>query len=332
MKICPLFRSTIVAVFALIVAVLLPVQAASATDVPKLRAAVLKIGTVNWELQTIKRLGLDVKNGFELDVQGYAGNDATRIAFAGGEAEVVVADWIWTARQRADGKDYVTFPYSTAVGGLVVSKDSEAKTLADLKDAKIGIAGGPVDKSWLILRAYAQQEYGMDLAGSTEQVFGAPPLIFKSGLSGDVDGAINFWHFMAKMKASGMRQIVSVSDAASALGLDPKTPLLGYVMTDEFVAANPEVAFGFYRATRAAKDILATDDSAWEELRPSMNAKSDAQFIALRDDWRSGIPEAGAVDEEAVSAFLAVMADLGGEKLVGKASTLPAGTFLSIEP
>ncbi len=314
------------------IALTLVIQNAAWADVPKVRAAVLKIGTVNWELQTIKRLGLDVKNGFELEVQGYAGNDATRIAFAGGEAEVVVADWIWTARQRADGKDYVTFPYSTAVGGLVVSKDSEAKTLEDLAGTKIGIAGGPVDKSWLILRAYAQQAFGMDLAGSTEQVFGAPPLIFKSGLKGDIDGAINFWHFMAKMKASGMRQIISVSDAAAALGLDPKTPLLGYVMTDEFVAANPTVAFGFYKATRAAKDVLATDDAAWEELRPSMNAKTDAQFIALRDDWRAGIPAAGPVNEDAVAAFLSVMAELGGEKLVGKASTLPAGTFYSIEP
>jgi len=306
--------------------------AVQAQELPTVRAAVLKIGTVNWELQTIKRLGLDTQNGFKLEVQGYAGGDASRIAFAGGEAEVVVADWIWTARQRADGKDYVTFPYSTAVGGVVVSKDSNAQTLADLKGAKIGIAGGPLDKSWLILRAYAQQEYGIDLAADTEQVYGAPPLIFKSGLSGDVDGAINFWHFMAKMKAIGMREIISVSDAAKALGLDPKTPLLGYVMTDGFVQENPAAALGFYNASRAAKDLLATDDAAWEELRPSMNAKTDAQFVALRDDWRAGIPAAGPVDEAAVGAFLSVMAELGGEKLVGKASTLPSGTFFSVEP
>ncbi len=322
----------ILARLGIVAALSLLVHSVAFADLPKVRAAVLKIGTVNWELQTIKTLGLDTKHGFELDVQGYAGNDATRIAFAGGEADIVVADWIWTARQRADGKNYVTFPYSTAVGGVVVGKDSDAKTLQDLAGAKIGIAGGPVDKSWLILRAYAQQEYGMDLAGSTEQVFGAPPLIFKSGLKGDVDGAINFWHFMAKMKASGMRQIISVSEAAEALGLDPKTPLLGYVMTDEFVAANPKIALGFYNATRDAKAVLASDDSAWETLRPSMNAKTDAQFIALRDDWRSGIPAPGPVDQDAVAAFLAVMSDLGGEKLVGKASTLPAGTFYSIEP
>ena len=152
---------------------------------------------------------------------------------------MVVADWIWVASQRAAGKDYVFIPYSKAVGSMVVKEDSPAKTLADMKGKKIGIAGGPVDKSWLILQAYATQEYGMDLAADTEQVFGAPPLIFKSALSGETDGAINFWHFLAKMKVAGMRELVSVSDASTALGLDPETPLLGYVMKESFLAENP---------------------------------------------------------------------------------------------
>jgi len=56
----------------------------------------------------------------------------------------------------------------------------------------------------LILRAYAQQEYGLDLKGENEQMFGSPPLIFKTGLKGDYTGVIIFWHFAAKMKASGM--------------------------------------------------------------------------------------------------------------------------------
>ncbi|NRB05035.1 MAG: ABC transporter substrate-binding protein, partial [Rhodobacteraceae bacterium] len=257
--------------------------------------------------------------------------DAARLAFAGGEADAVVADWIWTARQRAAGQEFATFPYSTAVGGLVVPKDSTVKTLADLKGANIGIAGGPLDKSWLILRAYAQKEYGFDLAGETEQVYGAPPLIFKTALGGDLGGAINFWHFLAKMKSAGMRQVISVSDAALALGLDPKTPLLGYVMKDSFVAEHPELAKGLYRASRSAKDVLGNDDAAWDAIREIMNAKSDAQFDTLRRDWRAGIPAAGAVDQNKADAMLSVMAELGGEKLVGTAKSLPAGTFLTFD-
>jgi len=302
-----------------------------AEDLPTLRAAVLKIGTVNWELTTIRENGLDAKHGFELVVQPYADNGATRVAVEGGQADVMVADWIWVARQRAAGRDFVAIPYSRAVGGLVVPADSDAETLEDLAGASIGIAGGPLDKSWLILRAYAQSEYGMDLEAETEQVYGAPPLVFKTGLSGETDGSVNFWHFLAKMKAAGMRELVSVSNASQALGLDPDTPLLSYVLTDRFVAANPGIARGLYAASRDAKALLLESDAAWEAIRPIMNAASDAEFERLRDDFRAGIPSAGNVDPAAADRFLALMAELGGEDLVGQATTLPQGTFLELE-
>ncbi len=293
-----------------------------------LRAAVLKFGTVNWELNTIKHHALDDANGFSLDVQGMAGGAAAKVAFQGGEADVIVSDWLWVARQRAAGKDYVFIPYSKAVGGVMVPKDSDAKTLADLAGQKIGIAGGPLDKSWLILQAYAEKEHGIDLQGETAQVFGAPPLIFKTALGGELGGAINFWHFMAKMEASGMRKLIDVSDAAEAMGLDPNTPLLGYVVKGEMLRDHPELVQGLAAASRGAKEILAEDDAEWARLRDRMNAKTDAQFAALVAGFRAGIPSAGAVDEDAAAAMLKLMAELGGEDLIGKATELPEGVFL----
>ena len=60
------------------VAVTLSTTAALA-ETPVLRAAVLKFGTVNWELDVIKRRGLDEANGFALDVQGVAGGSAAKV-------------------------------------------------------------------------------------------------------------------------------------------------------------------------------------------------------------------------------------------------------------
>ncbi|WP_417211235.1 ABC transporter substrate-binding protein [Antarctobacter sp.] len=303
---------------------------AIAQDLPVIRAAVLKIGTVNWELATIVEQGFDEAHGFNLEIAPYADNGATRVAVEGGEADVAVADWIWVARQRAAGKDYVFVPYSKAVGGLVAPKGSGITSLKDLAGGKIGIAGGPLDKSWLILRAYAQQEYGMDLKAETEQVFGAPPLIFKSGLSGDLQGAINFWHFLAKMKASGMEEVISVETAGKALGLNTDTPLLGYYMKESFLAANPGLAQALYDASRDAKDLLASDAAAWEAIRPIMNANNDAQFNQLKSDWLAGTPARGPVDIDGANKMLALMNDLGGADLVGKATTVPDGLFADL--
>jgi NitT/TauT family transport system substrate-binding protein len=261
-------------------------------------------------------------------VQGMAGGPAAQVAFQGGEADVIVSDWIWVARQRAAGQDYVFMPYSKAVGGLMVRADDPRKTLADFRGAKIGVAGGPLDKSWIILRAYAEKAFGMDLAAETEQVFGAPPLIFKSALDGEIDGAVNYWHFMARMKAAGMVELVSVAEAGAALGLDPETPLLGYVFKGALVRSDPDLVHAFGRASREAKDLLRVDDAAWERLRPMMPSKTDAEFAALKEGYRAGIPGTGSVDLASARAFFALMAQLGGSDLVGESAELPEGVFL----
>ena len=299
--------------------------AAAHAEAPTLTIAAMETGTVNWELDTIEREGLDEAHGFDLEVRPVAGGSAGKIAFEAGAVDAIVSDWLWVARQRAAGRDYVFIPYSKAVGGVMVPGDSPAESLADLEGGQIGVAGGPLDKSWLILRAYARSEHGMDLLAETSQAFGAPPLIYKTAIDGGLDGAINYWHFMAKMDAAGMRRLISTGDAAEALGLDPDTPLLGYVVRGEM---DPELVEGLAAASRDAKALLAEDDAAWERLRPMMNAEDDAQFEALVAGYREGIPDEGPVDEEAADRMLSLMAELGGPDLMGDVTHLPEGVFL----
>ena len=301
----------------------------TAQEKPTLTIGTLQNGTVSWELETIRARGLDAANGFTLAVLPLAGNPATQVAMNGGEVDSIVSDWLWVAQARAQGQDFVFLPYSTAVGGVMVKADSPAQSLADLKGKKIGIAGGPVDKSWLILRAFSRLNGGEDIGAVTEQVFGAPPMIMAAAESGEVDAAINFWHFQAKMQAAGMRELVDVETAARDLGLDPATPLLGYVLRESWIAQHPDAAAGLAKASAEAKRILATDDAAWDALRPIMNADDDAEFAALRDGWRAGIPASQQVDEAAAQKMFAVMAELGGDELTGGLTTLPAGLFWS---
>lgn len=298
-------------------------------DLPVLTLASQAGGTVAWELDTIRHHGLDEANGFRLEILEVAGKSAGQIAFQGGEADVIVDDWIWVARQRAAGQDIAFIPYSRAVGGVMVPAESAAQTLQDLAGQQIGIAGGPNDKSWLILRAYAAQQ-GFDLLAETEQVYGAPPLIFQTARSGELGGAINFWHFMAKQEAAGMRHLISVAEAATALGMDPDMPLLGYVVQSAMVAEQPALVAAFASASRDAKALLGSSDAEWNRLRPMMNAADDAEFAALRAGFRAGIPGDGPVDEASARAMFRLMGELGGEELVGSATELPDGVFVPL--
>ena len=297
-----------------------------AAEPPVLRAAVLEFGTVRWELEAIKALGLDRANGFELQVQGYAGEQASRVAFLGGEADTAVADWLWGARQRAAGAPIVFLPYSRAVGGVLVAPDSKVEDLSDLRGKTVGIAGGPLDKSWLILQAYAADR-GFDLKGETRQVFGAPPLLSEQARAGEIDALVTFWHFMARLEADGFRRLIGVDEAARALGLDPETPLLGYLFKESFVAEHPDLVGSFTEASRAAKRAMR-EDAIWERLRPLVKAEDEAEFAALKAGFRAGIPASGAVDRAAAEAMFSLMARLGGRELTGEATELPDGVFL----
>jgi len=197
---------------------------ATFAETPTLRASVLKFGTVNWELDVIKHNGFDTANGFNLEVSGVAGSAAAQVAFQGGETDVIVSDWLWVARQRAAGNDFVFIPYSRAVGGMLVP--------------------------------------------------------------------------------------------------------LGYVVKGDMLRDNPELVEGLANASRAAKDMLATDDGEWARLRERMNADTEAQFEALVAGFRAGIPAEGPIDEAAADKMLTLMYELGGPELLGEATTLPEGLFV----
>ena len=55
-------------------------------------------------------------------------------------------------------------PYSANIGALMVKGDGSVRALPDLKGKRIGVAGGPLDKSWLLLLAYGREAAGIDLA------------------------------------------------------------------------------------------------------------------------------------------------------------------------
>ncbi|MGK0321144.1 MAG: NitT/TauT family transport system substrate-binding protein, partial [Granulosicoccus sp.] len=185
---------------------------------PVIKVGVLKFGTVNWELKSMKHHGLDTANGFSLEIVPFAGGDATRIALLGGEVDVIVSDWLWVSRQRSVGRSFTFAPYSSSVGAIMIPPGSDMKTLGNLKGRKIGIAGGPLDKSWLLLQGMATQEYGMDLSAENEIVFGAPPLLAEKARDGELDAVLNYWHYCARLEAVGFTRLVSAEDAANALG------------------------------------------------------------------------------------------------------------------
>lgn len=300
----------------------------SANAQESVRIGALKFGTVNWELDTISKNGLDARNGVKMEVSYFAGEDASNIAFQAGEVDIIVTDWLEVARLRGEGQDVTFAPYSSSTGAIMVKSDSPIQSLADIKGKKLAVAGGALDKSWLLLQGMAAKQ-GLDIAKENEIVYGAPPLLAEKLRAGEFDAALNYWHFNARLEADGFRRIVGADDASKELGATGTVSTLGYAFHEGWADQHKAAILGFLKASSDAKALLKSDDAQWDRLHADGVVKDEgAALLKLRDRYRDGIPARPALDEEADAAklFEALVA-IGGEKLVGSAKTLPAGTY-----
>src|SRR5579859_5132256 len=65
---------------------------ARAADLPVVRVGVLKFGTVSWELDVLRRHGLDRAHGIVVEPLELAGKDGAAVALQGGAVDVILTD------------------------------------------------------------------------------------------------------------------------------------------------------------------------------------------------------------------------------------------------
>lgn len=310
-------------------ALLLGLTAASAVAAePVVRVAALEHGTVSWELDVIQHHGLDRAEGIRVEVYPVGSRNAAAVALESGAVDFIVSDWIWVSRQRHRGRSWTFYPWSMAVGSIMVDPDAGIDSLDDLVGRRLGIAGGPVDKSWLLLRAYYQHQHGETLADRLEPVFGSPPLLNELMLRGKLPAAINYWHYSARLDAAGMRPLMGIEDMLPVFGIEESVPLLGWVFSESWADDRPDELRAFLKASRAAKTRLAENDAEWERLRDRTRAEDDATLTALRNTFRAGIPRSfGNAEIAAARELFTILAKEGGEELTGGSAELAEGTF-----
>lgn len=295
---------------------------------PLLRIGVLRFGSFSWVLDVIRRHGFDTAAGVALDIRQYAGSPAAQVALQAGEVDLILQDWLWVARQRISGADWRFVPFSSALGSVIVPAASPIRALPDLAGQRLGVAGSALDKSWLILRAYAERHDHLDLAHATRPSFGAPALLGEELKSGRLDAELTFWPFAARAEAAGMRRVLAMETAVAGLGIAPEVPFVGYVFSAGWANGHRGLLDGFVASAAKAQTLLATSDPEWEAIAPLTGAANAAELAHLRDAFRAGIPRLSpAATEDAAAALFQVLAATGGPALVGEAKTLAPGIF-----
>jgi NitT/TauT family transport system substrate-binding protein len=300
-----------------LVALWLVVAVAPSFAADTVRIGLQTTGTFAWQLDVIRRHGLAANAHLDLKVSEFASPDAGKLALNSGSVDIAVVDWLWVARARALGAKLLFYPYSTAVGAIMVKGDSPLLGIEDLRGRILAIAGGPLDKSWLIVQAAAKRR-GIDLKSDARLEYGAPPLMAEKLRQGEADAGLNFWNFCAVLEVRGFRRIFDVREAEAELGLREPVALIGYVFSERFAADHRSELDRFIDIAQQANDIMLRSDPEWDALRPLMKAEDDATFKAYRDRTRQGVPRRSiAAEAQDARALFKALAGIGGAELVG---------------
>jgi len=301
--------------------------ATAATAGDRVRIAAQKTGTLAWELDIIKAHGLDKKADLDIQVVELASTEAGKIALRSGSADLIVSDWLWVARERSLGDKLVFYPYTSTLGAVMVPENSTIANLGDLKGRKLAIAGGPLDKSWLMLQAVARRS-GLDLRTQANIVYGAPPLLSQKALQRENDATLTFWNFCAELEGKGFKRAIDMEAIEKRLGANGPVAMIGYAFDAGWADKNRSAVARFLAITAKAKDILAGSEAEWRQLAPRIGVADKAGLEIYRRRYSEGIPHRPVRDEENdAKALYRVLAEIGGADLVGPARDLDKGTF-----
>jgi NitT/TauT family transport system substrate-binding protein len=282
-----------------------------------LRIGVQTSGTLDWELSALSE-----SPDFKIAIQPVATSEAAKIALQSGAVDMIVSDFLFVSQSRNMGTDFTFYPYSNTSGALVVAANSVIHDVKDLVGKRIGIAGGELDKNWLLLQAVGKKE-AIDLNKSTEKTFGAPPLINEQLKNQRVDVVLTHWHFAAQLESQGYKQLLDGKALQQNLGLSDNVPTLGYVFKQSWGNSHKSELKAFFATTSDAKNRLCNDAELWKKTTAKMENTSDI----LRQRYCDG--RVNSWNPEAAQKLYSVLFSLNPK--IGNSPNLATGTFWTLD-
>ncbi len=298
----------------------LATTSAFAAEKTTLRIGVQTSGTLDWELSVLPE-----SPDFQIQVQPVATAESAKIALQSGAVDMIVSDFLWVSQTRNTGAEFTFYPYSNTSGALVVPANSAIHEVKDLAGKRLGIAGGELDKNWLLLQAVGKKQK-VDLNATVEKIFGAPPLINEQLKNQRVDAVLTHWHFAAQLEAQGYRQLLDGKTLQRDLGIAENVPTLGYVFKQSWADNHKSVLKAFFAATSQAKNRLCDDATLWQKT----TAKMEFSTTILQQRYCDGRVNAWTTaNQQAAQELYSVLIALNPK--VGSSANLAAGTFWETE-
>jgi NitT/TauT family transport system substrate-binding protein len=295
-----------------------PVPARYLGDGGVIRMPTNPAGTSGWILTTIRKLQLEKKYNFQLEVVSVANTPMTANALQSGAGDIGVFQFLDIMKMRKAGNPVVGVGPFLAWGAnhILVPKDSSIKTIGDLKGKKLGIFHR-TDIDWILIQGLAKSNYKLtdkDI-GIHE---GAAPLLGGLVQSGQLDAVTMYNNLTPNLVATGNAKVmVWIRDLITELGLPPM-PFLFYGVREAYLAAHPQNVRAYLAAYRDAVAFLRTDDNIWTEHGKTLQMLPEP-ILLLRDELRVDLETTfkPTIEADLQTAFAYLLKEAGADALGG---------------
>ena len=253
--------------------------------------------------------------GAPVEIRHHGTDEGLFSALATGDEQLTVASGDEVLQARAQDLDIVSVGayYHRYPVEVVVPEDSQIRTLADLRDKRVGVPG-EFGSSWFGLLA------ALDEAGLTTDDIEVVSVGFTQAaslVSGEVDAIVAF------VNSEGV-SLKQMDFPARSIPLDPGTALVGaaIVTTEEFAQGHPEQLSRVVSAITAGTQKAISDPNAaleatekWDESLSDATTRAGAEAVLLATIplWEDAEGQASAVQDlqqwEAMGPFLAKLLD-----------------------
>lgn len=304
--------------FGLVLVLVAGLAGGASAQAHRVTAGMQASGTFSWMLHAIEYFGIDEELGLEIEGVTYATKEATELALMAGDVDVTVDDFVNVVLMRSRGVPVrAVYPYTLALGGLIVRADSDIESIEDLQGKVVG-AASLSDKSLLILRVLTTSKYGFDPQFDSETIAAAAPLMTEQVRRGQMDAALPFWHFAARMVGEGgFREIATVHGMLDELGMSSDLPNLVVLANDN---TDREALGKFLQALDMAADRMKVDEGIWDSiLAEGLYSLPDESLMgSVRDRWEASLP--GQWNDDIVAGLVELveqMVAVAGADVVG---------------
>ena len=306
------------------------IGACGAFEKTSIRIGVQSLGTLEWELHVLEADPDFKMSGIQLQIVSLANAEAGKIALQSGAVDMIVSDWIWVSSQRVTGGDLTFYPYSNTSGALMVPENSPIYKIADLAGKRLGIAGGELDKNWLLLQALAKKQ-NLNISELVETTFAAPPLLNEQIKQKRLDALLTYWHFASRLETQGYRQIIDGSEILKGLGVKLNVPSLGYVFKQSWAQYHRFSLNDLFKATRQARQKICSKDDVWQSVIPLTHVDDASTQVLLRQRYcQGGVEQWGEAEQKAAEEIYQLLRGVSHNQLTGHSEHLQAGTFWNL--